>query len=262
MTACSSPTHAAGLAGGWPDPAATPVLGTQDVHVWRVFLDDAAWAVEWLAAALSPDERRRAASFAFASDRRRFAVRRGVLRLLLARYLGGAPAAVGLRDGPRGKPELAVAPGDSRVEFNCSDSHGLALYAFTRGRRVGVDVEAARPLPEAHGIAELCFSVRERSEIAGLPSGGLEEAVLHGWTVKEAYAKAVGDGLAAPFDGIEVSVNPTGPPALQAIDGDPRKACGWSVRRLSLGSGHVAALVVEGGDAGELHCWTARPAAV
>lgn len=262
MSLSPSPRDPAGSAGGWGDPPATLVLGSQEVHVWQVFLDDAAWAVEQPRATLSPDERRRAGNFAFARDRRRFEVRRGVLRLLLARYLGGAPRAVELRDGPRGKPELAVAPGDSRVEFNCSHSHGLALYAFTWGRRVGVDVEAARPLPEAHGIAEMCFSPRERSELAALSPGGLGEAVVYGWTMKEAYVKAVGDGLATPLEGIEVSVTPTGPPALRAIDGDSGKASGWSLHTLSLEPRYVAALVVEGGDAYQLNCWTAQPAPV
>lgn len=262
MTVGSPPTDVAALAGGWADAPAALTLGSQDVHVWRVFLDDAAWAVERPRATLSPDERRRAGSFAFARDRRRFEVRRGVLRLLLARYLGGAPRAVDLREGPHGKPALAVAPGDPPVEFNCSHSRGLALYAFTRGRRVGVDVEAARPLPEAHGIAELCFSPRERSELAALPPGGLEQAVLSGWTMKEAYVKAVGDGLATPLDGIEVTVTPAGPPTLRAIDGSSRKASGWCLHTLSLGHRYVAALVVEGGDACELHCWTAQPAPV
>lgn len=261
MTVGSSPMDAAGLAGGWADPPATLVLGSQDVHVWQVFLDDAAWAVEQLRATLSPDERRRAGSFAFARDRRRFEVRRGVLRLLLAGYLGGAPRAVDLRDGPRGKPEIAVTPDDS-VEFNCSHSRGLALYAFTWGRRVGVDVEATRPLPEAHGIAEMCFSPRERSELAALPPGGLGEAVLYGWTMKEAYVKAVGEGLATPLDGIEVSVTSAGPPALRAIDGDSGKASGWSLHTLSLDPRYVAALVVEGGDACELNCWTVQPTPV
>lgn len=72
-----------------------------------------------------------------------------------------------------------LVAGDTR---SCS----VGVQAGTAGRR---RLEAARPLPEAHGIAEVCFSPRERSELAALPPGGLGEAVLHGCTMKKAYVK-------------------------------------------------------------------------
>ena len=187
------------------------------------------------------------------------------MRLLLAGYVDVAPDAITFRYGPNGKPELAVetsgdprASGHPRVEFNASRSRGLALCAFARGRRVGVDLEALRRLPEAEGVADRCFSRRERSELAALSHGDLEGAVLRGWTRKEAYAKAVGDGLTRPLDGIEVSVSPTEPPALRAIHGDPLTARRWSLVTLSPDAGYVAALVVEGHDY-ELTCRAGQP---
>lgn len=228
------------------------------MHVWRVHLDHPAWPLEQLSGTLSSDEHERASTFAFARDRRRMQVSRGVLRLLLAGYVDSAPRAIDLREGPNGKPELSVPSGDRRLEFNCSHSHGLALYAFARGRRVGIDLEAVRHLPEADGIAELCFSPRERSELFALPPGCLHEAVLRGWTMKEAYTKAVGDGLTRPLDGVEVAVTPTEPPALCAIDGDCDVPGRWSLRTLSPEAGYVAAVVVEG-HGYELSCWAGQP---
>jgi len=246
---------AAGTATRWCDPPATLALGEGDVHVWRVRLDAIGWPLEQLTGSLSPDELQRASTFAFATDRRRFIARRGVLRLLLAGYVDLAPGALEFFYAPAGKPELAI-PGGTGVGFNCSHSQGLALYAFARGRRVGIDVEAIRHLSEAEEIARQCFSTRERSALALLPPGCLEEAVIRAWTRKEAYAKAVGDGLTRPLDGIEVSVAPTQSPTLERIDGDPALAARWSLHALSPGAGYVAALVVEGhGGAG---CWVGQ----
>lgn len=244
MTGGASPVEAARALPAWDDLPAVPVLRPQEVHIWRAFLDDRAWSLERFADILSTDERRRAGRFSFAPDRRRFVVRRGVLRLLVAGYLDRAPDTVEFRGGPHGKPEVAVAAGDPPVQFNGSHSRGLALYAFTRGRRVGVDVEALRPLPDASGIATLCFSPRERAELAALSSDRRDEAVLRAWTVKEAYAKAVGEGLTTALDGVEVSVASADPPALRAIDGDSRRARNWSLRVFSPHAGYVAALVV------------------
>ena len=241
----------------WHRPG-TVLVGAHDVHVWRVDLDHPGWPLEQLTGTLSLDERRRASTLAFSRDRRRMQVSRGVLRLLLAGYVDRAPRAIDLRDGPHGKPELAVASGDEGVMFNCSHSRGLALYAFAPGRRVGIDLEVVRHLPEAEAIAELCFSPRERSKLAALPRSRLDEAVLRGWTMKEAYAKAVGEGLTRPLDGVEVAVAPTEPPALHAIDGDRVAAGRWSLQTLSPEAGYVAALVAEG-HGYELSCWAAQP---
>ena len=219
-------------------------LCRRDVHVWRLRLEPARAALGTLAGTLSADEHRRAGAFACARDRDRFVARRGLLRLLLARYVDCAPADLAFAYGPHGKPELAVPSGDPPVTVSWSHSSGLGLYALARGRRVGVDVEARRDLPEAGGVADLCFSPRERSALAARPRGDLTAAVLRGWTVKEAYVKAVGAGLSRPLDSVEVGSH--GPPALLAIDGDPALAAGWSVHRLAPDAGYVAAVVVEG----------------
>ncbi len=222
------------------------VLRVPDVSVWWVDLDDAAWPVQHLEASLSPAERRRAGAFAFPQDRRRFVVRRGILRLLLSKYLGCLPSSVCFSYGPAGKPELALPAGVTPIRFNCSHSHGLAVQVFARGRRVGIDLEAVRHLPEAEAIAAQCFSPREHSELAGLRGRRLEEAVLRGWTMKEAYVKAIGEGLGKALEEVEVAAAPGEIPALRAISGDSGTAAKWTLQALSPGPGYVAALVVEG----------------
>ncbi len=219
-------------------------LDRPDVHVWRLDLESATAALGRLAGILSVDERRRAGAFAFAHVRDRFVARRGLLRLLLARYVDCAPADLAFSYGPHGKPELAVPSGDPPVTVSWSHSNGLGLYALARGRRIGVDVEARRALPEAEGLADLCFSPRERAALAACPRGELDAAVLRGWTVKEAYVKAVGAGLSRALESVEVSSR--APPALLAIDGDPALAAVWSVHDLAPDAGFVAAAVVEG----------------
>jgi 4'-phosphopantetheinyl transferase len=236
---------ATGTAAGWSRPPAILPLAGAEVHLWRAWLDQPQWRLRQLARTLSPDECQRADAFSLARQRRRFIAGRGLLRVLLAGYLDRAPGTLDFCYGAHGKPELARPPAGPAVRFNCSHSRELALYAFARGRRVGIDVEAIRPLPEADEIARLCFSSRERVELAALAHGGLEEAVIRGWTRKEAYAKAVGDGLARPLEGIEVSLAASERPTLHAIDGDPEMAARWSLLAWSPDEGYVAALFVD-----------------
>lgn len=227
-------------------PAQTGLaLGDDDVHVWRAGLDRPAWPLAQLARGLSADERLRADAFVFLRDQWRFIAARGMLRLLLAAYLDCEPGAVALRVGRNGKPELALDSGDPPVRFNYSRSQGGAVYAVTRGRRVGVDLEALRPIPEAEQIAKRWFSAREREALAAMPPEQREGAFLRCWTSKEAYAKAVGDGLSRGLERIEVSLTASEPPTLRAIDGDPVEAAGWSLWLPPPTRGYVAALAVE-----------------
>jgi len=124
-------------------------------------------------------------------------------------------------------------------------SGGLALYGFTRGARVGIDIEMMRDVPEADQIVKQFFSARERSDYRRLPDSLRKVAFYNGWTRKEAFVKAIGDGLSMRLDSFDVSVVPGEPPKLLAIGGDPGPAKRWYMHSLRPAPGFVAALVTE-----------------
>ena len=80
----------------------------------------------------------------FHRDRSRFIATRGILRELLGGYVNLAPGHLEFDYGPQGKPTLRTALPQQSVQFNVSHSHGVALLAFSVGRRLGVDVELVR----------------------------------------------------------------------------------------------------------------------
>jgi 4'-phosphopantetheinyl transferase len=223
-------------------------LRRDEVHVWRAELAlDPADFIK-LQETLAPDERERAARFRFLKDRQRFIAARGVLREVLARYLNQDPARLEFCYGPSGKPTLAAGMGAGELRFNLSHSHGLALYAITRRREIGVDLEYVRPQLAEEQIAERFFSRHEVEALRALPASIQPEAFFHCWTRKEAYIKARGEGLAVPLDSFDVSLAPGEPPALLSVRSDPREAARWSLETLSPGSGYVGAVAAEGSD--------------
>lgn len=108
-------------------------LPSREVHVWRAFLGISEPDLHRIAPALSDDEHSRAERFRFPADRRAFLVSRAVLRCILGRYLGEAPAKLSFTYGVHGKPALAGSE-FQWLRFNASHSHGLALYAVARER--------------------------------------------------------------------------------------------------------------------------------
>ena len=121
------------------DPQISIFNASATVDVWRASLARPAVEQQELARCLAPDEERRAARFRAQRDRIRFSAARGLLRHILARYVGVAPARIVFGYEALGKPLL---PDHPEVSFNLSHSGDVLVVAITHGRRVGVDVEA------------------------------------------------------------------------------------------------------------------------
>lgn len=234
----------------WRRPPRRLTLRRDDVHVWRADLDVTDDDLQSLSQGLAPDERERARRFRFPRDRRHFIAARGVLREILSRYLGVQPREVRFQYGSHGKPALEDALGTNDLNFSLSHSSELALYALTLGRAVGIDLEWTRKDLASKHVAERFFSPREVSTLCTLPESMQIEGFFNCWTRKEAYVKALGEGLSFPLDRFEVSLTP-GEPARLISTADGKE---WSMQALSPGAGFVAALVVEGRGR-QLRCW-------
>lgn len=229
-------------------------LEKNEVHVWRASLKLPGPEVQALHHSLTKEELERADRFHFQRHRAHFIVARGLLRTILSRYLKIEPRRLRFRYGPKGKPELAGDTSRRGLRFNISHSHGLALYAVTDDRQIGVDVERIRPDVTGEKIAERFFCPREAATLRELPAEVRQQAFYTCWTRKEAYLKAIGKGITLRLDQFEVSVTPGEPAVLLSINGDPKEASYWSLKELAPEPGYVGALAVKGHGL-DLRCW-------
>jgi 4'-phosphopantetheinyl transferase len=236
----------------WQPPNADQSLPHDEVHVWRASLDQPPWLSDFFAT-LAADERERAARFHFQKDRDHYITARGLLRTLLSHYLKLRPHDLSFGYSAHGKPFL-VSPPASDLRFNVSHSHGLGLFAFTRRRDLGIDIEQIRPDFAGEQIAERFFSAGEVTTLRRLPASQQAAAFFNCWTRKEAYIKARGEGLSLPLHMFDVSLAPGEPAALLATRVAPGETSRWSMIKLAPGAGYKAALVVEG-QAWRLRCW-------
>ena len=212
-----------------------------EVHVWRASLEAGDATVAACEAWLDAPELAKARRFHFARDRRRYTLGRGVLRMLAGGYSGLEPAAVRFELGPHGKPRLT--PAGETLRFNLSHSGTQALYVFAVEREVGIDLEAGERLGDDwRRLAKRIFSPREQAELDALPPGLQRDAFLNGWTRKEAYLKATGQGLVNGLQEIEVTLTGERPAAFLSAE----RALKWSLLDLRHAARMAAALVVEG----------------
>ena len=216
------------------------------VDVWRVWLDSAEPGSGALPGILTPDEIERARRFHFDRDRIRFIACRTALRNILAPYLQMLPLEIRFRYERNGKLEIEEMQNARALRFNLSHSSGLAVIAVSAGRAVGVDIEKVIPQPECLEIARRFFSEREYQALSAIRESERQRAYLACWTRKEAFVKAIGEGLSYALAGFSVAVEPDAPAAIEEVTADPNAIVRWSLANLHE-DGYVGTVAFEKG---------------
>jgi 4'-phosphopantetheinyl transferase len=222
------------------------LLRDGEVHVWTLRLDLERSDQARVESFLSPQEVARSRRFVQPADRRRWACAHGLLRLVLSLYLDLRPEDVVFEDGPGGKPRLAGRAGPC---FNLSHADDLALVAVSPVHEVGIDVERIREIGSLRALADHCFSPAERDALGGVAGPQRLEAAFAGWTRKEAFLKARGDGLARPLDSFDVALVPGEAVRLLRVEGAPEAPERYTLRAVRPAPGYVGAVAVENRDA-------------
>ena len=193
-------------------------------------------------ALLSDQERERSARFHFERDRHRYISVHLSLRKLISRYLHVDPSLIRFLTSEKGKPYLDPSAHPTHLNFNLSHSADLAVYAFTLGIEIGVDVEAVRPMDDLKSIARSTFAPGEYAKLCSLPPSQELNAFFNCWTRKEALIKGLGEGLSLPLDHFEVSLGE--PARLLSYTSDIPLDGSWTLISLQPIFGYIAALAI------------------
>jgi len=207
-----------------------------DVQLWLV-RDDALNQSELrpvYEAWLSAPERAACAAFAHAHHRWQATVTRALLRWALSqRQPNVRPQDWAFATGAWGKPQVSgPLPRAAAPHFNVTHTEGLialAVCAPGSGVEVGVDAErlpaqvgqAVERGDEVMGWAELALSATEWAGLQRTPPAQRHRLALRIWTLKEAWAKARGEGLSLPlteltlWPSVDAASPATSEPALQ-----------------------------------------------
>jgi 4'-phosphopantetheinyl transferase len=200
------------------------------------------------AALLRPHEVARMQRLHFEAGKRQFALTRALQREVLSAYSAEiAPAQWQFQSSAEGRPSLAPPFDRTGLSFNLAHTHGVVAMAVCRHAGVGVDVEKLKAAPLA--VAGRYFSPVEAAQLRALPDEAQSRRFMQLWTLKEAYLKAVGTGLAGGlgcmsfvFDTLE---------GFHFERADDANAARWQFRQFEIGAEHVLALAVlpHGSDA-------------
>jgi len=195
-----------------------------------------------LATLLSPEEDARRVRFVRDVDRATFVIARALVRTTLSAYEPTSPRDWRFETNAYGCPfVVATQAGHPPLTFNLSHTGGLVALAVTRDHRVGVDVERVDRVVR-EDIAGRHFAADEVRDLQALPADAQPRAFFEYWTLKEAYIKARGMGLAIPLGDFAFELRPPAPPAIRFVEGFDDRPERWQfwqcwptdVHRLSL----------------------------
>jgi 4'-phosphopantetheinyl transferase len=220
--------------------------GENEVHVWTVLVSETLANLANLEGFLSLDEIRIAARLRRPVDRDRYVVAHGILRRLLGAYLSLAPEELVFTTGEFGKPAIVLGAKQPSLTFNLAHSGDIVLFGVAVDRRLGVDVEAIRSELDVMELAQSQFSTIEIDGLRSFSPNERIQAFFRGWTRKEAYIKARGEGLNFPLNRFAVTLKGEEVPRLQWVENEPEAPRNWSMFHLDLLPGYAGALVVEG----------------
>ncbi|GKS58144.1 4'-phosphopantetheinyl transferase [Nitrospira sp.] len=200
---------------------------------------------------LAPGESARVAGTSHLRVRERFVLSRGILRLLLGRYIRCDPARVDIVLEASGRPILGPSHGPGGLRWSLAHSHEAVVVALSHHLRVGIDLEyLGRPM-HASEVAHRFFHANEATRLDTLPEDGRTEAFFHYWTAKEAVLKATGLGLSGALDRCVVEYQPGAASAIvHCAEND--HVSPWHVAYLGPYPQYLAAISAEGRE------WTYR----
>lgn len=212
------------------------------IYLYHANLQQTGW---WkLVRLLSAEERRRADAFAFERDARRFIVSHAVLRTLLGHTTGIPPGELSFQREPGLKPVLEASTAQ-RIHFSLSRSEELVLIGLA-WRPLGVDIEWLGKTVDTEALRDFVLSDREREAFRLFDPSDRQRAFLQCWTQKEAYLKAIGQGLKVSPASIEVYLGPDQAAGLKSIAGDLRAAARWFVDLVVPREGYIGAVAILG----------------
>jgi 4'-phosphopantetheinyl transferase len=210
-------------------------LPAGEVHIWWAYLraGSAALCAGW--DLLSEEEKQVAMARRLSRARREFVLTRALLRQILARYVGGAPAELRFDSSTNGKPVLR---GIQSVHFNASHSRDVCFIAVAHGP-VGIDVEYVQPEALRQSEIEQYLSPSELGHLDAMPVQARGRALYACWTQKEAVLKALGIGLLFPPRLVNAFADGANFHVISLLGRN------WLVRQIPAPPGHTAAAAVE-----------------
>ena len=220
-------------------------LPDDEVHIWIINDERLPSIVDvaQLSQVLTTEEWARHARFFFDKDKHQFLVTRAMVREVLSRYRPEiAPVSWRFENNAHGKPRIATEQCTGNLYFNLAHTSGLIVLALRSDPDIGIDVECFnRPMKEVT-LYRSVLTTHELRTLQLLPLPMQSRRFYELWTLKEAYVKAVGQGLSIPPRSFGFELTASANPILYLCGHLEPKLDLWRFRRAIIQQRYCMAL--------------------
>lgn len=220
-----------------------PPLKPYQMHVWQGHLDIGPEEQKKYMGVLSKDEKEKASKFRFSKDRIAYIASRGMLRVLSGHYLNCPPEDIIFEYEAHGKPGYAHK---TSLKFNVSHSGNMVIIGFLFDQVMGIDIEIIKDDFDVLDIGRNFFSKKEIAALNAIPKAMQHIAFYRCWTRKEAFIKAMGDGLSFPLDLFALSIDSDTTTSLLETSWDPKEKDQWELYSYIPADQYRAAIAIRG----------------
>ncbi len=189
----------------WKKPPQNLTLNNDEVHVWLINIKNFIKYLDFLTSILSEEELNRSQRYYKKELQNNFIINRGCLRYILAKYLLLNAEDIKFNYNMKGKPFLGNI-NSNNIQFNLSHTQNYIVYGISY-LNLGIDLEKIKLEVKVKDIAKRFFTQDEYDDICKLNTIEQSEYFFQLWTAKESYLKAIGEGLSAGLDSINLSKN-------------------------------------------------------
>lgn len=204
---------------------------------------------------LNDEERAQQKRFHFKKHQHQYLITRALVRSVLSLYVHTIPPkAWEFGKNQYNKPYIKNSPLPFSLSFNLSHTEKMVILAVTLDRNIGVDIEFLSRRNTGLDIAKRFFSEPEFQELCALPVEQQERRFFDLWTLKEAYIKACGMGLAIPLNHFSYSFPR---PGEVQISFDPNRddhPQHWHVWQIKPNETHIVGLAIHAPGIEEQYC--------
>jgi len=231
-------------------------LNINTVYLWLINIDNEIENMDHLRQLLSIEEMDRANRFVFEKDKQRYIVTHSILRLIISKIISLEPLSIRFTVKKRDKPCLNH-PEHQDIHFNLSHSGKYIIIALALKTELGIDIEFINPVLDRDQMVLSFCSKQEIDTYHQLPVDLKIKAFYTCWSRKEAFIKAIGEGLYFPLNDFSASIDSRTKPEL-TFHGKVPFHQNWTILDIPLDDkDYVSALVFEGsGYQVQFNYWT------
>jgi len=216
------------------------------IDVWLIDTNNFLSVIDQLQLYLSTDELEKVDKFKQKKHGDRHLICRANLRIILSKYLKIAPEKIVFSYTEKGKPFV----NKKDFHFNLSHTDNQVVYAVSN-YLIGVDIENITKKVKYEQLAKRFFCHAEYEIIKNAKPEDKPKIFYSFWTTKEAYLKAIGEGLSGGLNTLELnysfSTNTTTVTTANISNH-------WQIKSLKINNNYLANIMINTGKIIPLNC--------